>query len=111
MPGWSIVLSANNGADGMIAAMIPYKDSNMTLSSGRFLIYDAQNFAANPDGSMRLQVLWDIENWAPNTPSHIRNLIDRSYGTDGSIVPPMTGGWMSTGWRFKQNRVGPKATR
>ena len=65
MPGWSITLAANNGADGIIAAMIPYKDSNMTLSPGHFLIYDAQNFAANPDGSMRMQVLWDSENWGP----------------------------------------------
>jgi hypothetical protein len=65
MPGWSITLAANNGAEGIIAAMIPYKDSNMTLSPGRFLIYDAQNFAANPDGSKRLQVIWDSENWGP----------------------------------------------
>jgi hypothetical protein len=65
MPGWSITLAANNGADGIIAAMIPYKDSNMTLSPGRFLIYDAQNFVANPDGSKRMQVLWDSENWGP----------------------------------------------
>jgi hypothetical protein len=65
MPGWSITLAANNGADGIIAAMIPYKDSNMTRSPGRFLIYDAQNFGANPDGSKRMQVLWDSENWGP----------------------------------------------
>ncbi len=66
MPGWSITLAANNGVDGIVAAMIPYKDSNMTLSPGRFLIYDAQNFAANPDGSRRMQILWDSENWGPD---------------------------------------------
>jgi hypothetical protein len=65
MPGWSIALAADDGNDGIIAAMIPYKDSNMTLSPGRFLIYDAQNFVANPDGSKRIQVLWDSENWGP----------------------------------------------
>jgi hypothetical protein len=65
MPGWSITLAANNGADGIIVAMVPYKDSNMGLSPGRFLVYDAQNFAANSDGSKRLQVLWDSENWGP----------------------------------------------
>jgi outer membrane protein assembly factor BamB len=65
MPGWSIAVAANNGADGIIVAMVPYKDSNMVLSPGRFLVYDAQNFAANPDGSKRLQVLWDSENWGP----------------------------------------------
>jgi hypothetical protein len=35
------------------------------LSAGRFLVYDAQNFAANPDGSKRLPVIWDRENWGP----------------------------------------------
>jgi PQQ enzyme repeat len=66
MPGWSITLAANNGVDGIIVAMIPYKDSNMVLSPGRFLVYDAQNFATNPDGSKRLQVIWDSENWGPD---------------------------------------------
>jgi len=65
MPGWSITLAANNGADGIIVAMIPYQDSNMMLSPGRFLVYDAQNFATNSDGSKRLQVIWDSENWGP----------------------------------------------
>jgi hypothetical protein len=65
MPGWSITVAANNGVDGIIVAMVPYKDSNMILSPGRFLVYDAQNFATNPDGSKRLQVIWDSENWGP----------------------------------------------
>jgi outer membrane protein assembly factor BamB len=65
MPGWSITLAANNGADGIIVAMIPYRDSNMAVSAGRFLIYDAQTFATNADGSQRLQVLWDSEQWGP----------------------------------------------
>ena len=53
------------GADAIIVAMIPYQDSNMLISPGRFLVYDAQNFATNPDGSKRLQVIWDSENWGP----------------------------------------------
>jgi outer membrane protein assembly factor BamB len=65
MPGWSITLAANQGADGIVVAMIPYTDSNMTLSPGRFLVYDAQNFVANPDGSKQLQVLWDSQDWGP----------------------------------------------
>jgi hypothetical protein len=65
MPGWSITLAANNGTDAIIVAMVPYKDSNMLISPGRFLVYDAQNFATNPDGSKRLQVIWDSENWGP----------------------------------------------
>ena len=65
MPGWNVTLAANHGADGIIVAMIPYKDSNMELSAGRLLVYDAQNFAVNSDGSKRLQVLWDSEQWGP----------------------------------------------
>ena len=65
MPGWSITLAGNHGADGIVVAMIPYTDSNMELSAGRFLVYDAQNFATNADGSKRLQVVWDSENWGP----------------------------------------------
>jgi hypothetical protein len=65
MPGWSSTLAANSGRDGIVVAMLPYKDSNMALSAGRFLIYDAQNFAPNADGSRRLQVLWDSEDWGP----------------------------------------------
>ena len=65
MPGWSITLAANRGRDGIVVAMIPYKDSNMMLSAGRLLVYDAQNFGDNPDGSKRLQPLWDSENWGP----------------------------------------------
>jgi hypothetical protein len=36
------------------------------LSAGRFRVYDAQNFVVNRDGSKRLQVLWDSENWGPD---------------------------------------------
>ncbi|HYZ24063.1 MAG TPA: hypothetical protein VE690_18085, partial [Rhodopila sp.] len=65
MPGWGIALAANQGADGIIVAMVPYKDSNMAASPGRFLVYDAQDFAQNADGSTRLQVIWDSENVGP----------------------------------------------
>jgi hypothetical protein len=30
MPGWSITIAAHIGSDGIIVAMIPYTDSNMT---------------------------------------------------------------------------------
>ncbi|HEY2137939.1 MAG TPA: hypothetical protein VGH49_18785 [Xanthobacteraceae bacterium] len=65
MPGWSITLAANAGADGIVVAMVPDRDSNMAVSAGRFLVYDAQNFATNPDGSKRLQVIWDSAQWGP----------------------------------------------
>jgi hypothetical protein len=65
MAGWNITLAADQGADGIVVAIVPYKDSNMMLSPGRFLVYDAQDFAENPDGSKRLQVIWDSEEWDP----------------------------------------------
>jgi hypothetical protein len=51
--------------------MLPYKDSNMPDkgtpgSPGRLLVYDAQNFATNPDGSNRLEVIWDSQDWGPD---------------------------------------------
>jgi hypothetical protein len=63
---------------------------------GRFLVYDAQNFAANPDGSKRLQVIWDSENWVRNTPSPIVNSTVQSFGTAEFTVRAMTAGSMST---------------
>jgi len=65
MPGWSITLAANQGDSGIIVASIPLKDSNMSLSPGRMLVYDAQNFSNNVDGSKRLQLLWDSSRWGP----------------------------------------------
>jgi hypothetical protein len=103
MPGWSITLAANNGVDGIVAAMIPYKDSNMTLSPGRFLIYDAQNFAANPDGSKRIQILWTARTGARITPSRTPSSIARSFGTDEYTVPPTMDALMSTGCRLEQD--------
>ena len=87
MPGWSITLAANHGADGIVVAMIPYKDSNMGLSAGRFLIYDAQNFALNSDGSKRLQVLWDSENWGPEH-AFIHPKFNRPIAWNGRIYRP-----------------------
>jgi hypothetical protein len=38
----------------------------MGLSGGRFLVYDAQNFAVNPDGSKQQQVIWTAKTGAPS---------------------------------------------
>jgi hypothetical protein len=71
MPGWSPCLASNQGDDGIIIATIPYLDSNMPQagtpgSPGRFLVYDAQNFVANADGSKRLELIWDSQDWGPD---------------------------------------------
>ena len=65
MPGWSLTLAGDGSSDAIIAATIPYKDANMELSPGRFLVYDAQNFTTYGDGSRGLALLWDSEQWGP----------------------------------------------
>ena len=63
MPGWMIALSASGEDQGIVWALAPAGDANMTLTPGRLLAYDAANFAAFADGSSQLQVLWDSWDW------------------------------------------------
>lgn len=65
MPGGFMSLSSNNGAPGttVLWATIPYGDANATLTNGRLLAYDPENFTANPDGSRTIQKLWDSQDW------------------------------------------------
>jgi hypothetical protein len=63
MPGGMISLSANGDHDGVIWASIPYSDSNMEISPGRFLAYDAAAFGRYTDGSGSLPPLWDSQDW------------------------------------------------
>ncbi len=66
MPGGMLSGSSNNGHPGtaLIWALIPYGDANKTITNGRFLVFDAENFARFPDGSKQIRVLWDSERWA-----------------------------------------------
>jgi outer membrane protein assembly factor BamB len=63
MPGGMLSLSANGRGDGIVWASIPYGDANTSISAGRFLAYDASNFAKFPDGSGWIKPLWDSEQW------------------------------------------------
>lgn len=63
MPGGFLCVSSDHGKAGtaLLWATIPYGDANKTITAGRLLCYDAENFTTNPDGSKQLKVLWDSE--------------------------------------------------
>jgi len=66
MPGGFMSLSSNKNKPGtaVLWALIPYGDANSTITNGRLLAYDPDNFVTYPDGSKGLRVLWDSEKWA-----------------------------------------------
>jgi hypothetical protein len=65
MPGGMLSLTANGDTDGIIWSCMPYGDANMTITQGRLIAYDAENFNTLPNGDKQLVVLWDSlrENW------------------------------------------------
>ncbi len=65
MPGGMISLSADPAAPhtGVVWATVPYVDANRTVSAGRLLAYDATQFDTFGDGSKKLRVLWDSQDW------------------------------------------------
>jgi hypothetical protein len=63
MPGWSIVLSANGNAGGVIWGLVPDGDANTDLTASRILAYDASNLGQFADGSGELVPLWDSQEW------------------------------------------------
>lgn len=65
MPGGMLTLSANGSQphSGVVWALIPYTNANTQVSAGRLLAYDATRFGTFPNGSKRLRVLWDSQDW------------------------------------------------
>jgi hypothetical protein len=65
MPGGMISLSADPTAPhtGVVWATVPYEDANQKVSPGRLLAYDATQFDTIGDGSKKLHVLWDSQDW------------------------------------------------
>jgi len=66
MPGGFMSLSSNRNKPGtaVLWALIPYGDANSTITNGRLIAYDPDNFVTNGDGSQGIRVLWDSEKWA-----------------------------------------------
>lgn len=85
MPGGMLFLSANGQNDGVLWAQIPYGDANETVTPGRLIAYDAQNFVARADGSMRIVPVWDSQDWGW-TYSH--NKFNLEVVADGRVMLP-----------------------
>jgi hypothetical protein len=60
MPGGFMCLSCNGSLAGtaIIVASIPLGDANKSVTNGRLLIYDAENFVNG-----QIMVLWDSQQW------------------------------------------------
>jgi hypothetical protein len=65
MPGAMLSLSANGSEPGtaLLIACFPYGDANTSVTTGFFVVYDAESFATRPDGSFRLNALWKSSDW------------------------------------------------
>ena len=89
MPGWSLALSADGGAGGIVWGMIPYGDANMEITGSRLLAYDAEDFAAFEGGGGEIVPIWDSQgwNWTMLHPKFNRPII-----ADGRVLVPTYGG-------------------
>ncbi|MGA7830732.1 MAG: hypothetical protein WCA21_07220 [Terracidiphilus sp.] len=63
MPGGFMCISANGNKPGtaLLWAIIPYGDGNATVTNGRLLVYDLENYVKRADGTSKLNVLWDSQ--------------------------------------------------
>ncbi|MFZ0745978.1 MAG: hypothetical protein WAM85_16325 [Terracidiphilus sp.] len=92
MPGGFCTLSSNGNTVGtaLLWCTIPYGDANATVTNGRLLVYDPDNFITNADGSKTLAVLWDSEQ---QNLSFLFNKFDPPVVDGGQIyVPNYNGG-------------------
>jgi hypothetical protein len=66
MPGGMISLSANGSTPGsaVLWASVPYGNANSEIANGRLLAYDPENFVSRRDNSLRIEKLWDSQDWA-----------------------------------------------
>jgi hypothetical protein len=90
MPGWSINLSANGSSGGVVWAMMPYGDANLSPpTQSRLLAYDAEDFARFGDGGGEIMPLWDSQDWGWNM---LHPKFNRPVPVDGKVLVPTYGG-------------------
>ncbi|MGB7137741.1 MAG: hypothetical protein WBD46_20810, partial [Acidobacteriaceae bacterium] len=92
MPGGFCSMSSNGSTAGtaLLFCTIPYGDANSTVTNGRFLVYDPDNFVSHPDGSQTIPVLWDSQQW--NT-QFLFNKFNPPVADGGQVyVPNYNGG-------------------
>jgi hypothetical protein len=85
MPGWSIALSSNGKTGGIVWAMMPYGDSNLSATNGRLLAFDAENLGKFADGSGEVVPLWDSQDWNWN---FLHPKFNRPVPVDGKVLVP-----------------------
>ena len=87
MPGGFMGISSDGAKPGtaLLVATIPYGDANSTITNGRLLVYDPENFVTNADGSKSLAVLWDSQ--AQNIP-FVFNKFDPPFINGGKVFVP-----------------------
>jgi hypothetical protein len=85
MPGWGLALSANGNTGGVLWAMMPYKDANLSATNGRLLAFDAANLAEFGDGSGEIVPLWDSQDWNWN---YLHPKFNRPVAVDGKVLVP-----------------------
>jgi len=93
MPGGFMCISANGNKAGtaLLWALIPYGNANQTVTNGRLLVYDLENFVKRADGSSKLNMLWDSQ--AQNYP-FMYNKFNVGVVSGGRFVLPRYDGGM-----------------
>lgn len=92
MPGGFCSMSSNGSTAGsaLLVCTVPYGDANTTVTRGRLLIYDPDNWTTNPDAGLTIPVLWDSQRWNIN---FIYNKFNPPLIDGGQIyVPNYNGG-------------------
>jgi hypothetical protein len=87
MPGGMLSLSANGSVAGsaILWACVPYGNANQSITQGRFLAYDAENFGTYANGSKQLVPLWDSRTWGIN---YTHNKFNIPHVWNGKIYVP-----------------------
>lgn len=65
MTGWMLFLSANGDKPGtaLLWALMPYGNANQTVTQGRLVCFDPENFGTFAGGAKQLRILWDSARW------------------------------------------------
>ncbi len=92
MTGGFCTLSSHGDTVGtpLLFCTIPYGNANTTVTNGRLLVYDPENFSTNADGTKTLAVLWDSQQWGI---TFLFNKFDPPIVDGGQVyVPNYNGG-------------------
>ncbi len=91
MPGGMMTLSADGRIAGtaLLHVVFPYGNANNTITPGRYVIYDAENFGRFDDGSGWIQVIWDTQAW---NIAFLHNKFNLPMAANGRVFLPTYGG-------------------